>query len=184
MDPMQGSDRRCLISVESLKESIQENLRYIVARPTEFLSRNDWYLALAHAVRDRIVASWIDAGKSVIEPGTRIVSYLSAEFLVGPHLANNLLNLGMMEEARGPSPTSARTSIGSFHRKRSLDWETAGSGAWPLATSIPWPLSECSRSATAFAMSLEFSTRRSSMAGRWRSPTSGFGSGIPGRSPA
>jgi glycogen phosphorylase len=100
MDSTQGSDRRCLITVESLKESIQENLRYIVARPTEFLSRNDWYLALAHAVRDRIVASWIDAGKSIIEPGTRIVSYLSAEFLVGPHLANNLLNLGMTEEAR------------------------------------------------------------------------------------
>jgi glycogen phosphorylase len=112
MAHLPGIDRRSHRSVESLKESIQDNLRYVVARPAEFLSRNDWYLALAHAVRDRIVAGWIDAGKSVTEPGTRLVSYLSAEFLVGPHLANNLLNLGMMEEAR-----AALTALG-----QDFDW--------------------------------------------------------------
>ena len=30
----------------------------------------------------------------------RVVSYLSAEFLMGPHLANNLLALGLLEPAR------------------------------------------------------------------------------------
>jgi starch phosphorylase len=30
----------------------------------------------------------------------RVVAYLSAEFLPGPHLANNLLNLGIVEQAR------------------------------------------------------------------------------------
>ena len=100
MSKPSSSEGRSLRNVESLKQSIQENLRYLIARPSEFISRNDWYLALAYAVRDRIIASWIDAGKAVIQPDKRIVSYLSAEFLVGPHLANNLLNLGMMEEAR------------------------------------------------------------------------------------
>jgi hypothetical protein len=33
-------------------------------------------------------------------PGARIVSYLSAEFLLGPHLENNLVNLGTHDEAR------------------------------------------------------------------------------------
>jgi len=105
-------DIRSLRSVESLKQSIQENLRYLIARPSEFISRNDWYLALAHAVRDRIVASWIDAGKAVVDPGNRLVCYLSAEFLVGPHLPNNLLNLGLMEEAR-----TALTELG-----QDFDW--------------------------------------------------------------
>ncbi len=31
---------------------------------------------------------------------SRIVAYLSAEFLPGPHLANNLLNLGILDQTR------------------------------------------------------------------------------------
>jgi starch phosphorylase len=35
-----------------------------------------------------------------VEQEARVVAYLSAEFLPGPHLANNLLNLGIVEPAR------------------------------------------------------------------------------------
>jgi starch phosphorylase len=83
-----------------LKEAIERNLRYLVARPAERLTRNDWYLALAHAVRDRMVEEWVDAGQKLWDPDQRVVSYLSAEFLLGPHLGNNLLNLGLEAEAR------------------------------------------------------------------------------------
>jgi starch phosphorylase len=95
-----GADFRCDRSVISLKESIKQNLRYLIARPAERISRNDWYLALAHAVRDRMIAGWIDAGNRITNPATRIVAYLSAEFLLGPHLENNLLSLGLQQEAR------------------------------------------------------------------------------------
>jgi starch phosphorylase len=84
----------------ALKDAILHNLRYLIARPMERISRNDWYLALAHAVRDRMVESWIDAGHALHTPGNRIVAYLSAEFLLGPHLGNNLLNLNLEQEAR------------------------------------------------------------------------------------
>ncbi len=123
MSTPSSSEGRSLRNVESLKQSIQENLRYLIARPSEFISRNDWYLALAYAVRDRIIASWIDAGKAVIQPDKRIVSYLSAEFLVGPHLANNLLNLGMMEEAR-----TALTELGQDFEWIVSQEEEPGSG--------------------------------------------------------
>lgn len=96
----------------TLKESIEYNLRYMVARPAERLTRNDWYLALAHAVRDRMVADWIDAGEKLWDPDRRIVAYLSAEFLLGPHLDNNLLNLNLELEAR-----QALTELG-----QDFDW--------------------------------------------------------------
>lgn len=78
-----------------LKQAILNNLYFIQGRIPELASLNDWYVALAHTVRDRMIGEWV---KSIYHTGYRtnkIVAYLSAEFLVGPHLENNLLNLGI-----------------------------------------------------------------------------------------
>ncbi|MGB7134238.1 MAG: glycogen/starch/alpha-glucan phosphorylase, partial [Acidobacteriaceae bacterium] len=50
-------------------------------------------------VRDRLVERWISTTKNYQAQDVRVVCYLSAEFLTGPHLANNLINLGIYEEA-------------------------------------------------------------------------------------
>ncbi|MGC2499677.1 MAG: glycogen/starch/alpha-glucan phosphorylase, partial [Acidobacteriaceae bacterium] len=60
---------------------------------------NDLYMALAHTVRDRLVERWISTTKNYQAQDVRVVCYLSAEFLTGPHLANNLINLGIYDEA-------------------------------------------------------------------------------------
>ncbi len=56
-------------------------------------------MALAHTVRDRLVERWIQTVKNYQAQDVRVVCYLSAEFLTGPHLANNLINLGIYDEA-------------------------------------------------------------------------------------
>ncbi len=61
---------------------------------------NDIYTALALTVRDRVHKQGVRTTEALVEQEARVVAYLSAEFLPGPHLANNLLNLGIMEEAR------------------------------------------------------------------------------------
>src|SRR5687767_6673622 len=38
--------------------------------------------------------------RTLMKHDVRVVAYLSAEFLVGPHLANNVLNLGIEREIR------------------------------------------------------------------------------------
>ncbi len=50
-------------------------------------------MAIAYTVRDRILARWLVTRRSYTDQNVRLVCYLSAEFLMGPHLANNLLNL-------------------------------------------------------------------------------------------
>ena len=84
-------------SVASLKQSILDNLYYHQGRTPELAQRNDWYMALSYAVRDRMLDRFVRSVQRIAEPESRVVSYLSAEFLMGPHLGNNLLNLGITE---------------------------------------------------------------------------------------
>ncbi|MFX6937581.1 hypothetical protein ABTH70_19415, partial [Acinetobacter baumannii] len=60
-------------------------------------SRNDYYQALAYVVRDRLVQRWLNTVKTYRGKDTRVVCYLSAEYLMGPHLGNALINMDAWE---------------------------------------------------------------------------------------
>jgi starch phosphorylase len=85
---------------DSIKQSFLDNLVYIQGKFPALATRLDYYHALAFAVRDRIMQRWISTAAEYTERGSRTVAYLSAEFLMGPHLGNNLINLGMHDEVR------------------------------------------------------------------------------------
>jgi starch phosphorylase len=87
------------LSTEDLTSSIVDSLMFDQARFPGRATQLDWYLATATAIRDRLVTRWISTMQAYVEKDVRIVSYLSAEFLLGPHLGNNLLNLGVTSEA-------------------------------------------------------------------------------------
>jgi glycogen phosphorylase len=85
--------------VEALGQSFMDNLLFVQGRSMERATINDLYMALAQTVRDRLVERWISTTRNYQAQDVRVVCYLSAEFLTGPHLANNLINLGIYEEA-------------------------------------------------------------------------------------
>ena len=93
-------DHRTGDSVETLKRAIMDNLYYRGARIPAVATRNDWYMAVAYTVRDRIMNRWIKTLDAILKKDVRVVSYLSAEFLMGPHLVNNMINLGLYEEMK------------------------------------------------------------------------------------
>jgi len=83
-----------------LKQAILDNLHFIQGRSSEFATLNDWYMAVAYTVRDKMMKNWIDSLQSLRGKDLKIVGYLSAEFLMGPHLGNALINLGIFHEVK------------------------------------------------------------------------------------
>ncbi len=61
---------------------------------------NDHYLALAYAIRDRVMHRWVASARGYLEDKRRTVIYLSAEYLIGPQLGTNLLSLGVEKAVR------------------------------------------------------------------------------------
>ncbi len=94
-------DARVSYSSAGLAKGILDHLYYQQARLPEFATANDWYLALASAVRDRLAERWINTARSILmRPDLKVVCYLSAEFLMGPQLGNSMLSLGIVDEVR------------------------------------------------------------------------------------
>ena len=85
-----------------IQESILRHLYHTQVKPTPFATPNDWYMATAHAVRDQMVNNWLNSfhDLTVAKEKLKLVGYLSSEFLLGPHLGNNLLNLGLNAPVR------------------------------------------------------------------------------------
>jgi starch phosphorylase len=95
-----GEKSRTGLKVETLKRAFEENLFYSQFRIARVATPNERYMALAFTLRDRLAHRWINTVESFIKEDVKIVSYLSAEFLLGPHLGNNLINLGIYDSAR------------------------------------------------------------------------------------
>ncbi|MGA7313635.1 MAG: glycogen/starch/alpha-glucan phosphorylase [Silvibacterium sp.] len=97
---VQIEDYRTAISVEALKRAILDNLFYLVGVSQETASDQEFFTAVAYTVRDRILAQWFSTWERYKQHDVRVVCYLSAEFLMGPYLANNLLNLQLEAPVR------------------------------------------------------------------------------------
>ncbi len=93
-------DDRTGTSRETLRRALLDNLFYIQGKFPAIATRNDYYMALAYTVRDRLLRRWIKTVETWLQKDVKIVCYLSAEFLLGPHLGNNLINLGLYEPVR------------------------------------------------------------------------------------
>lgn len=93
-------DKRTGVSIDTLKQAFVDNLFYTQAKFSTLATRNDHYMALAYTVRDRMLNRWINTAATYGDQGSRTVAYLSAEFLMGPHLGNNLINLGIYDEVK------------------------------------------------------------------------------------
>jgi starch phosphorylase len=93
-------DERVALGKDALKRSFLDNLFYMQGKFPALATDYDYYMALAYAVRDRMLQRWNSTAAAYTAQGSRTVCYLSAEFLIGPHLGNNLVNLGMEDTAR------------------------------------------------------------------------------------
>lgn len=98
--PHPGHDTRTAMSSATIRRAFLDHVFYTQGKLPGLASGNDLYQALAHTVRDRLVQRWISTAEAYLGQPSRTVAYLSAEFLMGPHLGNNLINLGICDEVR------------------------------------------------------------------------------------
>jgi starch phosphorylase len=88
------------LSIEAIKRDFLNNLFFIQGKPVILATQHDYYMALAYTVRDRILHRWNSTAKAYTCHQSPTVCYLSAEFLMGPHLGNNLINMGMFDQVK------------------------------------------------------------------------------------
>ncbi|KWX19460.1 maltodextrin phosphorylase [Mycolicibacterium wolinskyi] len=88
------------LSADALRRGIVDHLRYSIGRPAAALRPEHYYRALALAVRDRMQDNRVVSTQTSLDLGRKVTCYLSAEFLMGPQLGANLLNLQIESAAR------------------------------------------------------------------------------------
>jgi len=88
------------LSADALRRDILDHLRYSIGRPAAALKPEHYYRALALSVRDRMQDNRAASTQTSLDLGKKVTCYLSAEFLMGPQLGNNLLNLQIEAAAR------------------------------------------------------------------------------------
>jgi len=86
-------------TLSDLAQAMRRHLAFSQAKSTSLATRHDHYRSLALAVRDRLLQAWVDTADTYTTAQVRTAVYLSAEYLLGPHLDNNLVNLGIRAEA-------------------------------------------------------------------------------------
>src|SRR2546426_586865 len=96
----ESKDVRSGLSPSTIAHAFRDNLAYLQARFPAVATQNDNYMALAYSVRDRLLHRWINTARTYFDLRSRTVCYLSAEFLMGPQLGNNLVNLGIYDRVR------------------------------------------------------------------------------------
>lgn len=88
------------IDRDTVKRAFLDKLFYVQGKFPQLATETDYYLALAYTVRDLMLHRWVSTAAAYTTSRARTVAYLSAEYLLGPHLGNNLVNLGIYGEVK------------------------------------------------------------------------------------
>ncbi len=91
--------QRSGLSAGDLFAGITEHLFFTLGKLASNASPHDLYMALSYAVRDRLMTRFLAGKEALASNPSKTVAYLSAEFLIGPQLGNNLVMLGIENEA-------------------------------------------------------------------------------------
>jgi len=80
-----------------LRQAVVNHLVYTVGKDAEVAAPRDWFYALSLAVRDLLIARWMETTRAQYRADVKRVYYLSMEFLPGRALTNALIALDLYE---------------------------------------------------------------------------------------
>lgn len=88
------------IESRSIRDALLHHLHHSLAKDQFSATRHDYYVALVHAIRERLIIRWLLTQQKYYHEDRKRVYYLSMEYLTGRTLANSLVNLGLLDETR------------------------------------------------------------------------------------
>jgi starch phosphorylase len=100
MPPKHSTDSRRALDAQSIREGIEDHLRFTLAKDEHSYTDWDVYKSVVLAVMDRLHDRWLSTQTRYYQEDRKRVYYLSMEFLIGRLLDNALINLGIQDEVR------------------------------------------------------------------------------------
>ena len=79
------------LTVESLRQAVADHLYRSLGKAVQSASNHDLYMALSLAVRDQLIDRWRRTTDEHYAANPKFVYYLSAEYMLGKQLPQNLL---------------------------------------------------------------------------------------------
>jgi glycogen phosphorylase len=95
-----GSGRADYLTIETFKQAMVDNLYHLRGQGAYTASKNDIYNALAYTIRDVLIERWRKTIDTTVKERPKFVYYLSAEYLPGRYLEQNLIYTSTLEIAR------------------------------------------------------------------------------------
>ncbi|PAB59696.1 glycogen/starch/alpha-glucan phosphorylase [Anaeromicrobium sediminis] len=87
-----------MLNKEALKDTMKKIIKIDYGKTLEKAKDHEKYVALSKSIMEQIVDRWIGTKETYEE--SKEAYYLSAEFLMGRALGNNLINLGIYEDVK------------------------------------------------------------------------------------
>src|SRR5262245_58052556 len=88
------------LTTDAFRQALLDNLYYTCGQAIYSASQRDIYTALAYTIRDYMMQNWQKNVDAYWEQKPKFVYYLSAEYLMGRQLTQNLLYTGTEDIAR------------------------------------------------------------------------------------
>ncbi len=88
------------MDVAAIQQSFANHLKYSLSKDQFTATVRDLYYALSLAVRERSIERWIKTQQLYHKNDVKRVYYISAEYLMGRALVNNLINLDMYSKTK------------------------------------------------------------------------------------
>ena len=85
---------------ETFRENLSARLRRQYGKDISQANRHDLFDAVSASVQELIMPAWMATRNQYEKKPTKQLFYLSAEFLMGRALSNNLINLGIKDEVK------------------------------------------------------------------------------------
>jgi glycogen phosphorylase len=76
-----------------VKKSFNRHLHFTVGKDRNVSTTHDYFMAIAHSVRDQLIGKWIRTQQRYTEADPKRVYYLSLEYYMGRSLTNTVINL-------------------------------------------------------------------------------------------